>query len=220
MYQIAVLVSGSGTNLQAIIDQINDGRLTGVNIACVIASKAGCLALDRARAAAIPALVVARQDHADLLSFDLALLAALQDRQIDLVVLAGFLSLLGPDFIKAYPERIINVHPSLIPAFCGPGYYGIKPHEAALQYGVRLSGATVHLVDTTYDTGPIILQKAVAVARHDTAQSLQKRIMLEAEQLLLPQAIALFAQNRIRVQGRRVDIKEEIGNEKSLTECF
>ena len=180
MFQIAVLVSGGGTNLQAIIDQITAGRLPGVKIACVLASKAGCLAQTRAKKAGIPTYVLPRQEYADLKTFDQALLTVLQDKEIDLVVLAGFLSLLGPDFIAAYPDRIINVHPSLIPAFCGPGYYGIKPHEAALAYGVRLSGATVHLVDTSYDTGPIILQKAVAVANEDTPESLQRRIMREA----------------------------------------
>ncbi len=217
MFQIAVLVSGGGTNLQALIDQIRAGRLKGVRIKAVLASKEGCLAQKRAEAAGIETFVVSRKKYQSLQEFDQALLAVLRDRPVDLVVLAGFLCLLGPDFIAAYPNRIINVHPSLIPAFCGPGFYGIKPHEAALQYGVRISGATVHLVDSSYDTGPIVLQKAVEIVQGDTAQSLQKRIMLDAEQQILPQAIALFAAGRITVCGRKVLIKEEKKSEKGIT---
>ncbi len=211
MYQIAVFVSGGGTNLQAIIDQIDQGRLAGVRIACVIASKADCPALARARRAGLATDVVPRKQFVQLADFDRALLAVLARKEIDLVVLAGFLSLLGKDFLAAYPDRVINIHPSLLPAFSGPGFYGLKPHQEALAYGVRLSGATVHLVDPTYDTGPVVLQKAVAVKQTDTAQDLQERIMREAEQVILPEAIALFAAGRICVQGRRVFIEEENG---------
>lgn len=209
MYQIAVFVSGGGTNLQAIMDQIADGRLPDVRIACVVASRAGCQAEQRARRAGIPTHVVCRGDYDDLSSFDRAMLSVLAPYSIDLVVLAGFLCLLGPDFVAAYPGHIINVHPSLIPAFCGPGYYGIRPHEAALAYGVRITGATVHIVDAEYDHGPIILQKAVPVLPDDTPQTLQQRVMIQAEQKILPQAIALFAAGRIEQEGRKIRIKKE-----------
>ena len=209
MFHIAVFVSGGGTNLQAIMDQIADGRLPGVRISCVIASRAGCQAEQRASAAGIPTAVIRKKDFADLADYDQALLDALRPWQVDLVVLAGFLSLLGPDFVAAYQDRIINIHPSLIPSFCGTGYYGIRPHEAALEYGVRITGATVHLVDLVYDNGPIVLQKAVAVHPEDTPLTLQQRVMTEAEQLLLPQAIALFAAGRIERTGRRTRIKKE-----------
>jgi phosphoribosylglycinamide formyltransferase-1 len=209
MFHIAVFVSGGGTNLQAIMDQIADGRLPGVRISCVIASRVGCQAEQRASAAGIPTAVIRKKDFADLADYDQALLDALRPWPVDLVVLAGFLSLLGPDFVAAYQDRIINIHPSLIPSFCGPGFYGIRPHEAALDYGVCITGATVHLVDLIYDNGPIVLQKAVAVHPDDTPQTLQQRVMTEAEQILLPQAIALFAAGRIERTGRRTRIKKE-----------
>ncbi len=210
MFDIAVFVSGGGTNLQAIIDQIADHRLCGVHIACVVASQDRCFALQRARSAGIPTHVVKRSSFTEPASFDQALLNILRPYQVQLVVLAGYLTLLGPDFLAAYKGRVINIHPSLIPAFSGTGFYGIKPHEAALAWGVRLSGATVHLVDTAYDHGPIILQKAVPVLADDTAQTLQQRVMQDAEQVILPQAIALFAQGRIKQEGRIVRILNEI----------
>jgi len=209
MLNLAVFVSGGGTNLQAILDQIADGRLPGVRIACVIASKKGTYAEQRACNAGIPARVLSRKDYPVLAGYDLDLIKALEPYSIDLVVLAGFLSLLGPDFIETYANRIINVHPSLIPSFCGHGYYGIVPHQAALAYGVKISGATVHFVDNQYDSGPIILQKAVPVLADDTPQSLQARVMKEAEQVILPQAIALYAAGRIQIQGRTTKIIEE-----------
>lgn len=213
LYHIAVFVSGGGTNLQAIMDQIADGRLPGVHISCVIASRADCLAEQRARAANIPVAVIRKKDYADIAAYDRTLLDALRPYPVDLVVLAGFLSLLGPDFVAAYQDRIINVHPSLIPSFCGTGFYGIRPHEAALDYGVRITGATVHLVDAVYDHGPIVLQKAVAVHPDDTPQTLQQRVMTEAEQVLLPQAIALFAAGRVERTGRVTRIKPDINQE-------
>jgi phosphoribosylglycinamide formyltransferase 1 len=208
MLDAAVFVSGSGTNLQAIIDRIADGSLRDVRIACVIASRSGTYAETRAKKAGIPCQVIRKADFPDLAAYDQALLNALSPWPIGLVVLAGFLSLLGPDFIKAFRNKIINIHPALIPSFCGHGLYGVKPHEAALEYGVRISGATVHFINENYDEGPIILQKAVPVLQDDTPQSLQLRIMEQAEQVILPQAIALFAQGRLEITGHKVIIKE------------
>jgi phosphoribosylglycinamide formyltransferase 1 len=209
MLDIAVFVSGTGTNLQAILDRIADGSLEGVRVACVIASRTGTLAESRANKAGIPCQVIRRSDFPDITTYDQALLKTLSPWPIGLIVLAGFLSMLGPGFIAAFKNRIINVHPALIPSFCGHGLYGIRPHEAALEYGVRISGATVHFVDENYDEGPIILQKAVPVLPNDTPQSLQLRVMQQAEQIILPQAIALFAAGRLEIVGRRVIIKEE-----------
>ena len=210
MLNLAVMVSGGGTNLQAIMDRIADGSLADVRIACVIASRPGTYAETRAARGNIPCVVIRRSDFREPADYDQALIAALAGRNIGLVVLAGFLSLLGSGFIATYRNRIINVHPALIPSFCGEGLYGIRPHEAALAYGVRITGATVHFVDEHYDRGPIILQKAVAVRQDDTPQSLQKRVMQEAEQVILPQAIALFAAGRIRVDGRKTIIEGEV----------
>ncbi len=209
MLEIAVFVSGGGTNLQAIIDRIADGTLANVRIACVIASRPGTYAEQRAAQNGIPCRIVSRKSFATPEEYDQAMLAALAEWPIGLVVLAGFLSLLGPAFVDAYRNKIINIHPALIPSFCGTGLYGIRPHEAALAYGVKLTGATVHFVDEHYDQGPIILQKAVAVHQDDTPQSLQLRVMQEAEQVILPQAIALFAAGRIRIAGRRTIIEGE-----------
>lgn len=208
MFKIAVLVSGGGTNLQAIIDQIQTGQLAGVEIACVIASKQGTYAQTRAETAGIPCQVVRRSDYQDLAAYDEAMLGALAPYGIQLIVLAGFLSLLGPGLVATYRHRIINVHPSLVPSFCGPGLYGLKPHIAALAYGVKVSGATVHFVDEHYDEGPVLLQKAIDILPADTPESLQQRIMREAEQVILPQAIALIAAGRVRIDGRRTIITE------------
>jgi phosphoribosylglycinamide formyltransferase-1 len=213
MFNLAVFVSGGGTNLQAILDQIADGRLANVAVCRVIASRTGTMAEERARAAGIPTAVISRKSYASLAEYDQAILAVLRPDPIDLVVLAGFLSLLGPDFIAAYPNRIINIHPALLPAFGGPGLYGIRPHEAAIAYGARISGATVHLVDVEYDQGPIILQQAVPVLGEDTPQTLQQRVMREAEQVILPQAIGLFAAGRIEIDGRLVRILAAHGPE-------
>lgn len=205
--KIAVLVSGGGTNLQALIDAQRENRLGGGEIACVISSKEGVYALERAAAAGIPGEVLPKRSAgADV---DGALLDLLARYEIGLVVLAGFLSILGERVVKTYENRIINVHPALIPSFCGKGCYGLRVHEAALGYGVKVTGATVHFVNEVPDGGAIILQKAVEVQPGDTPQTLQKRVMEEAEWVLLPQAVALFCEGRLRLFGRRADILPE-----------
>ncbi len=206
MLDIAVLVSGGGTNLQAIIDRISDGDLSGVRIVGVIASRSGTMAEQRAVRANIPVKIVCRKDFPDPEAYDRAMIAALSDWKPELIVLAGFLNLLGPTVVAAWRNRIVNVHPSLIPSFCGPGYYGIRPHEAVLASGACVTGATVHIVDEEYDRGPIILQKTVPVHADDTPQTLQLRVMQEAEQVILPKAIALFAAGRIQIEDRKVII--------------
>jgi phosphoribosylglycinamide formyltransferase-1 len=206
MLDIVVLVSGGGTNLQAIIDRISDGDLSGVRIVGVIASRSGTMAEQRAVRANIPVKIVCRKDFPDPEAYDRAMIAALSDWKPELIVLAGFLNLLGPTVVAAWRNRIVNVHPSLIPSFCGPGYYGIRPHEAVLASGACVTGATVHIVDEEYDRGPIILQKTVPVHADDTPQTLQLRVMQEAEQVILPKAIALFAAGRIQIEDRKVII--------------
>lgn len=196
MVNIAVLVSGGGTNLQALIDAVEAGRING-RIALVVASKPGVFALERAARHGIPSRVVRRADYADPAAFEQALLAALHDAGADLVVLAGYLSILGRAVTDAYRGRMINVHPSLIPSFCGPGYYGLRVHEAALSYGVKVTGATVHFVNEVTDGGAIILQKAVEVRQGDTAEALQQRVMRQAEWEILPRAVALFCDGRL-----------------------
>lgn len=194
MLNIAVLVSGGGTNLQAILDSQNRGEIPHGKVALVVASKPGVYALQRAEKAGVPGVVICRKDYPDSAAFDSALLEVLRQNHIDLVVLAGFLSILGPSVIAAYPDRILNVHPSLIPSFCGEGFYGIKVHEAALQKGVKVTGATVHFVNEICDGGRILKQKAVEVLPNDTPQTLQQRVMEQAEWLILPQAIAEVCQ--------------------------
>lgn len=189
MLNVAVLVSGGGTNLQAILDAKAAGGLAHARIALVLASKPGVYALTRARRAGVPAAVVSRKDYAAPGDYDTALLEVLRAHNIDVVVLAGFLSILGKAVIEAYPDRILNVHPSLIPSFCGAGYYGLRVHEAALAKGVKVTGATVHLVNEIPDGGRILLQKAVEVLPDDTPERLQKRVMTEAEWILLPRAL-------------------------------
>ena len=206
MTDIAVLVSGGGTNLQALLDAQNRGELPGGRIALVVSSKPGAYALERAEKAGVEAVTVARRDYSDTAAFCAALRETLQRRGIGLVVLAGFLSILDGAFIAAYENRIINVHPSLIPAFCGKGYYGLKVHEAALARGVKVTGATVHFVNEGADEGPIILQKAADVLPGDTPETLQRRVMEEAEWQLLPRAVALFCAGRLAVQGGMVQI--------------
>lgn len=189
MLNVAVLVSGGGTNLQAILDAKTAGGLAHARIALVAASKPGVYALTRAQQAGVPTAVVSRRDYAAPEAYDAALLEALRAHGIDVVVLAGFLSILGKAVIEAYPDRILNVHPSLIPSFCGAGYYGLRVHEAALAKGVKVTGATVHLVNEIPDGGRILLQKAVDVHEDDTPETLQKRVMTEAEWILLPRAL-------------------------------
>ena len=191
MLNVAVLVSGGGTNLQALLDSEARGENPNGKITLVVASKPGVYALERAAKAGVEGCVVRRKDYATSEEFDTALLSVLKDHGIELVVLAGFLSVLGPSVIAAYPNRILNIHPSLIPSFCGPGYYGLKVHEEALKRGVKVTGATVHFVNEVCDGGPILLQKAVEVQPGDTPEVLQKRVMVEAEWKLLPQAIAM-----------------------------
>jgi len=203
---IAVLVSGGGTNLQAIIDQIENRSLHNVRIVKVISSSRSAYALERAHKHGIPACVISKKDFPDMDAYDEAMLGTLSGDAVELVVLAGFLSLLGPKVVSHFSNRIINIHPALIPSFCGHGMYGIRPHEAALARGVKLSGATVHFVNENYDEGPILLQKSIAVLPDDTPGSLQKRIMKECEQVILPQAIQLIADNRVCIDNNRIHI--------------
>lgn len=188
MQNIAVLVSGNGSNLQALLDARAQGKIPGGRIALVISSRPGAYALSRAEQAGVPTQVVNPDDYESRLEFDEALCEMLQDFQIDLVVLAGFMYILGPAMLQAYPNRILNVHPSLIPAFCGDGFYGLRVHQAVLEAGVPETGATVHLVNEVTDGGPILLQKKVAVHPGDTPETLQRRVLEEAEWVLLPQA--------------------------------
>jgi phosphoribosylglycinamide formyltransferase-1 len=206
MLKIGVLVSGGGSNLQAIIDKIETGYLKDCKIATVISSRADAYALERARKHNIPSICIERKSYSSLPEYDDALVDHLKKYEVDLVVLAGFLSLVGEKLNSVYKNRIINVHPSLIPSFCGKGFYGIIPHQKALEYGVKVTGATVHFVEMEYDSGPIILQKAVYINDDDTPETLQKRVMEEAEWIILPEAIKLFAENRLVLEGRRVKI--------------
>jgi phosphoribosylglycinamide formyltransferase 1 len=208
MLRTAVLVSGGGTNLQAIIDSVADGRVTNTELALVISNNAGAYALERAEKAGIPNMVISPKNFENRNLFHKALIGALQDAKIDLIVLAGFLVVIPEEMIKLYRNRIINVHPSLIPSFCGTGYYGLKVHEGALARGVKVTGATVHFVDEGTDTGPIILQKAVEIKQGDTAKSLQQRVMEEAEWILLPKAIDLIANDKVYVEDGIAKIKE------------
>lgn len=209
MVKIAVLVSGGGSNLQALIDASKAGQIPGGKLALVLASKPDAFALERARQAGIPTAVCARRECADRQEFTDRILEILQDRKIDLVVLAGFLYILSPNFCSHYKNRVINVHPALIPAFCGDGYYGLKVHEQVLESGVKLTGATVHFVNPVTDGGPIILQGAAPVYFDDTPEKLQKRVMQECEWKLLPRAVSLFCQGRLHVVENRVQILGE-----------
>ena len=206
MKRIAVLVSGGGTNLQALIDAQNRGEIVGGKIAAVISSAPGAYALERAAKAGIPGFVIARKEFSSNRDMTLALVEKLQELSIDLVVLAGFMVILTEEMVNAYPNAIINVHPALIPSFAGPGCYGLHVHEKALEYGVKLSGATVHFVSAECDGGPIISQKAVQVLPDDTPEVLQRRIMEQAEWKLLPQAVSLFCQDKLKVEGRTVRV--------------
>lgn len=193
MLKITVLVSGGGSNLQAIIDGIKDGTVRNTEIVSVISNNPGAYALERAKIAGVKGLCVSPKDYEDREAFHKALIETIKEDEPDLLVLAGYLVKIPPELVALYPKKIINIHPSLIPSFCGVGYYGLKVHEAALARGVKVSGATVHYVDEGTDTGPIILQKAVEVLEGDTPEILQRRIMEQAEWKLLPQAIDLIA---------------------------
>lgn len=208
MLKIVVCVSGGGTNLQAIIDAVNNGTITNTEIAGVISNNRNAFALERAKQAGIPAVCVSPKDYINRDLFNEALLETVNEMKPDLVVLAGFLVTIPVEMIKAYENRIINIHPSLIPSFCGVGYYGLKVHEGALERGVKISGATVHFVDDGTDTGPIILQKAVEVRRDDTPKALQQRIMEEAEWKILPHAIDMIANGKVLVKNGKVVITE------------
>ena len=207
MKRIAVLVSGGGTNLQALIDAQQRGELGGGKITAVISTKAGAYALERAAKAGIEGFVLPRKDFENVPAMTAALVKMLRELKIDLVVLAGCMTIFTEELVEAYPNAIMNVHPALIPAFCGTGYYGLRVHEEALKYGVKLSGATVHFVSAECDGGPIIAQKAVEVRHDDTPEVLQKRIMEQAEWVLLPEAVKLFCEDRITVEGRTVIVK-------------
>lgn len=208
MKNIVVLVSGGGTNLQALIDAQARGEINGGRISCVISSKDGVFALERAKKSDIPTVVIPRKEYADSKTYSEAILAQLQRQQADLVVLAGFMTILDECVTKAYPYRIINVHPALIPSFCGEGFYGLKVHEAALEYGVKVSGATIHFVNEKADAGAIILQGVVNVENDDTPEILQKRIMENVEWKLLPKAVSLFCEGRIKIKDGKAYVSE------------
>lgn len=206
--RIAVLVSGGGTNLQALIDAQGRGEIVNGEIAAVISSAPEAYALERAKKAGIPGYVLARRDYPSSQAMTRALVDKLKTLSIDLVVMAGFMTIVTPELFEVYENAVINIHPALIPSFCGKGAYGLHVHEQALAYGVKVSGATVHFVTEECDSGPIILQKAVDVLPDDTPETLQRRIMEQCEWKLLPQAVSLFCQDRLRVEGRTVRILE------------
>ena len=208
MLKLAVLVSGGGTNLQSIIDSIADGRITNAEIKVVISNNKNAYALERAAKAGIPAKALSPKDFPDREAFNDALLQALIDSEADLVVLAGCLVVIPPKIVEHFKNRIINIHPSLIPSFCGKDYYGLKVHGGVLNRGVKVTGATVHFVDDGTDTGPIILQKAVEVHQDDTPKSLQLRVMEEAEWVIMPRAIDLIANGKVKVEGGKALIEQ------------
>ena len=208
MTRIAVLVSGGGTNLQALIDAQARGALKNGEIAAVISSRADAYALERAKRAGIPGYVAARKDYGSNRAMTVALVERLKALDIGLVVLAGFMHILTEEMVAAYPNAILNVHPALIPSFCGKGAYGLHVHEQALAYGVKVTGATVHFVNEEPDGGPIVLQKAVDVLPGDTPEVLQRRVMEQAEWIILPKAVSLFCEGRLSVEGRTVLIQE------------
>lgn len=208
MKNIVVLVSGGGTNLQALIDAQNRGEIENGRITCVISSKRGVYALERAAKNGIPSRVIPRSGYESREAYSKTILEALREEKADLVILAGFLIILDQSVPAAFPNQILNVHPALIPSFCGPGYYGLKVHEAALAAGVKLTGATVHFVSEVCDGGPIILQEAVPVKNGDTPETLQRRVMEQAEWKILPRAASLFCQGKITVREGRAYVEE------------
>lgn len=208
MMKMAVLVSGGGTNLQAIMDAMDRGEITNAEIAVVISNNANAYALERAKMKGIEAICVSPKAYASREEFNQALLETIQSYDVELVVLAGCLVVIPEIMVKAYPNKIINIHPALIPSFCGTGYYGLKVHEGVLERGVKVTGATVHFVDEGTDTGPIILQKAVEVHQGDTPEILQRRVMEEAEWKIMPKAIDLIANDKIEVIDGLVKFKE------------
>ncbi|RGU90832.1 phosphoribosylglycinamide formyltransferase [Clostridium sp. AF15-17LB] len=208
MLNVVVLVSGGGTNLQALIDAVDSGAVANTKLAGVISNNRNAYALQRAADNGIPGICISPKDFATRDEFNVKFLDAVDTLSPDLIVLAGFLVVIPPAMIEKYRNRIINIHPSLIPSFCGTGYYGLKVHEAALKRGVKVAGATVHFVDEGTDTGPIILQKAVEVVQGDTPEVLQRRVMEQAEWKILPQAVGLIAAGKVEVEDGRVFIRE------------
>lgn len=206
MMNIAVLVSGGGTNLQALIDAQNSGKIKNGKITCVISSKHDVYALERAKKNNIPTKVIARKDYDSIQTYTAAVRDALIEVKADLVVYAGFMTILDSQIVEAFPYKMMNVHPALIPSFCGKGFYGLHVHEAVLEKGVKLTGATVHFVTEECDGGPIILQKAAAVENGDTPEILQKRVMEQCEWKILPQAVSLFCEGRIKVIDNKTEI--------------
>ena len=209
MLKLAVLVSGGGTNLQAVMDAMDAGTITNAQISVVISNNPNAYALERAKNHGIEAVCISPKNFPDREDFNEALLAKIQSYGVDLVVLAGCLVVIPEIMVKAYPNRIINIHPALIPSFCGTGYYGLKVHEGVLARGVKVTGATVHFVDEGTDTGPIILQKAVEVKEGDTPKILQQRVMEEAEWKLLPEAVRLFCADKLEVHDNKVTLLEQ-----------
>ena len=207
MKNIVVLVSGGGTNLQALIDAEKSGIIKGGRITCVISSKEGVYALERAAQNGIKSRVIPRKEYPDIASYTKAVTDVLIEEKADLVVYAGFMTILDEQVVKAFPCKMMNVHPALIPSFCGKGFYGLRVHEAALEKGVKLSGATVHFVTEECDGGPIIIQKAVPVENGDTPETLQRRIMEQAEWKILPEAVSLFCQDRIDIVDGKAYVK-------------
>lgn len=205
MLNVGVLASGGGTNLQALIDSIENGTYDNFNISIVVVNRKKAYALERAKMHDIPYEYITKKDI-ETDDYDKKVIEVFEKSNVELVVMAGFLCIMGKRFIEKFENRIINVHPALIPSFCGKGFYGLIPHQKALEYGVKITGATVHIVELGTDEGPIVLQKAVYVHDDDTPETLQKRVMVEAEQLILPQAVSLFADNRIKIEGRHVKI--------------
>ena len=208
MLKIAVCVSGGGTNLQAIMDAIENGTITNAEVKVVISNNKNAYALERAKNHGIENLCISPKDYPSREAFNETFLEKLDSYEVDLVVLAGFLVVIPPKMIETYRNRIINIHPSLIPSFCGAGYYGLKVHEGVLSRGVKVTGATVHFVDEGTDTGPIILQKAVEVEQDDTPEILQRRVMEQAEWIIMPKAIDLIANGRVSVVDGRVRIED------------
>lgn len=206
MLNIAVLVSGGGTNLQALIDAQNRGEIKNGRITCVIASKPGVYALERAKNNGIATRVIPRKEYADIASYTRAVTDALLEAKADLVVYAGFMTILDAQVVKAFEGKMMNVHPALIPSFCGKGFYGLHVHEAVLESGVKLTGATVHFVTEDCDAGPIIMQKAIDINNDDTPETLQKRVMEQCEWVILPRAVSLFCEGRIKIIGNKTEI--------------
>lgn len=206
MMNIAVLVSGGGTNLQALIDAEKRGEIKNGKITCVISSNPDAYALERAKSNGIETVVVPKKDYPDRSEYTAAVTNALVEAKADLVVYAGFMIILDSQIVKAFPNKMMNVHPALIPSFCGKGFYGLRVHEAVLASGVKLTGATVHFVTEDCDAGPIIAQKAVPVLNGDTPETLQRRVMEECEWKILPEAVSLFCQGRIKINGNKTEI--------------